>query len=279
MDEASSGSMLEIMVGGCPEATIVVMDAEVRCLVDTVAQVSTLTESYYRKYLESNVKLVDISNILRVNSSHGLDVHFIGYVELDANIMGRVFPGLGILIVRDPTGTPIATRKLEVPGVIGSNIFQNMNAMLTKYETGGKEDCRPSCDHLWSAVLALHEELCAINVGRTTCKVRVAGKHPVNVHARYVRIIPGTVTAAAGGHIYHGVVEDLVSAALPRGLIVNPVYVDVDQQGHIPCSVANLDREGLYLKQRPCWMHAGCSINGRDSTRWWQGYFIRNGNS
>ena len=28
--------------------------------------------------------------------------------------MGKVFPGLGFLIVRDPTGTPIATRKLEV---------------------------------------------------------------------------------------------------------------------------------------------------------------------
>ena len=75
---------------------------------------------------------MDISNILRVNSSQGLDVPFIGFVELDANIMGRVFPGLGFLIVRDPTGTPIATRKLMVPGAIGSNIFRDMNAMLTK---------------------------------------------------------------------------------------------------------------------------------------------------
>ena len=38
-------------------------------------------------------------------------------MELDANIMGRVFPGLGFLIVRDLTGTPIATRKMEVPDV------------------------------------------------------------------------------------------------------------------------------------------------------------------
>ena len=51
MNEASSGSTLERMVGGCPEATIVVMGADVRCLLDTGAQVSTLTESYYRQYL------------------------------------------------------------------------------------------------------------------------------------------------------------------------------------------------------------------------------------
>ena len=248
MNEANSGSTLERMVGGCPEATIVVMGAEVRCLLDTGAQVSTLTESYYRQHLEPNVELVDISSLLMVNSSQGLDVPFIGYVELDANIMGRVFHGLGFLIVRDPTGTPIATRKMEVPGVIGSNIFRDMNAILIKDGTGGKEDCR--CDHMWSAVLALYEEQCAINVGRTTCKVRVAGKHSVIVPARSVRIIPGSVTAAAGGQIYYGVVEELESVALPRGLIMSPVYVAVDRQGRIPCSVANLGREDLYLKPK-----------------------------
>ena len=96
------------------------------------------------------MELVDISSLLRVNSSQGLDVPFIGYVELDANIMGRVFPGLGFLIVRDPTGTPTATRKMEVPGVIGSNIFRDMNAILTKHGTDSKEDY--SCDHMWLAV-------------------------------------------------------------------------------------------------------------------------------
>ena len=94
MNEANSGSTLERMVGGCPEATIVVMGAKVRCLLGTGAQVSTITESYYREHPEPNVGLVDISSLLRVNSSQGLDVPFIGYVELDANIMGRVFPGL-----------------------------------------------------------------------------------------------------------------------------------------------------------------------------------------
>ena len=87
--------------------------------------------------------------------------------------MGRVFPRLGFLIVRYPTGTPIATRKMEVPGVIGSNIFRDINAMLTKDGTGGQDDCRSSCDHMWSAVLVLYEEQCAINVRRTTCKVLV----------------------------------------------------------------------------------------------------------
>ena len=200
MDDASSGSTMERVVGGYPEATsVVVMGAEVRCLLDTWSQLSTLTESYYRQHMESNVKLVDISSIFRVNSSQGSDVPFIGYVELDANIMGRLFPGLGFLIVRDPTDTPIATRKMEVPGVIGSNIFRVMNAMLTKDGTGSQDDCRSSCDHVWSAVLALYEEQCVTTVRRTTCNVRVAGKCSVIVPARSVRSVPGSGTVAAGG--------------------------------------------------------------------------------
>ena len=103
---------------------------------------------------------------------------------------------------------------------------------------------------MWPAVLALYEEQCANNVGRTTCKVRVTGTHSVIVPARSVRIIPGSATAAAGRHIYYGVVEDLESAALPRGLLVSPVYVAVDRQGRIPCSVANLGRGDLYLQPK-----------------------------
>ena len=54
---------------------------------------------------------------------------------------------------------------------------------------------------MWPAVLALYEEQCAINVGRTTCKVRVAGKHSVISPARSIRIIPDSVTVAAGRQI------------------------------------------------------------------------------
>ena len=110
-----------------------------------------------------------------------------------------------------------------------------LTSVSEKHDTGSKEDGRSSCDHMWSAGLALYEEQCTINVGRTTCNVRVTGKHSVIVPARSVRIIPGSVTAAAGRHIYNGVVEELESAALPRGLIVSPVCVAVDRQGRIPC--------------------------------------------
>ena len=94
MNEANSGSTLERMVGGCQRQPLLLwVQRYVACWTQW-QQVSTLTESYYRQHLEPNVELVDISSLLRVNSSQGLDVPFIGYVELDANIMEEYFMDL-----------------------------------------------------------------------------------------------------------------------------------------------------------------------------------------
>ena len=43
---------------------------------------------------------------------------------------------------------------------------------------------------------------------------------------------------------------ELEYAASPRWFIMSPVYVAVDRQGRIPCSVANVGREDMYLKPK-----------------------------
>ena len=74
----------------------------------------------------SKVELVHISHMLKVNGTQGFKVPFLGYVELDAGILGKQFCGLGFLIARDPINTTVAARKMAVPRVIGSNIFIEM---------------------------------------------------------------------------------------------------------------------------------------------------------
>ena len=93
------------------------------------------------------------------------------------------------------------------------------------------------------------------------CKVRGAGKQSVIVPARSVRIIPGSVIAAAGGQIYYGVVEELGSVALPRELIVSPVYVAV-----VFCCKPG-QRGSVSETKDSVRLHAGCSINRRDSPK------------
>lgn len=45
------GSIIENVVGDCPEVKFRVRGVDVGCLIDTGADVSTITESFYKEYL------------------------------------------------------------------------------------------------------------------------------------------------------------------------------------------------------------------------------------
>lgn len=100
---------------------------EVRCLRDTGAQVSTLTESFYRSYLERCCNLVDVGSMISISAASGRDIPFVGYVELDLVIDGCDLGLMGFLIVKDPVDCAMGDRKEQVPGVLGSNVFRDMN--------------------------------------------------------------------------------------------------------------------------------------------------------
>ncbi|KAL0152450.1 hypothetical protein M9458_052173, partial [Cirrhinus mrigala] len=58
-------------------------------------------------------------NWLQLRAANGLTIPYIGYLELDVELCGRVVLGCGILVVRDPPGGVCA----QVPGVLGMNIL------------------------------------------------------------------------------------------------------------------------------------------------------------
>ena len=89
------GSTLNGIVAECPEVTITVMGTDVKCIIDTGAQVSTLTEAFYNQHLRSMVDLNDISDILRINTSQGAELPFIRFTSLQATLMGTTFTVLG----------------------------------------------------------------------------------------------------------------------------------------------------------------------------------------
>ena len=67
---------------------------------------------------------------------------------------------MGLLVVKDPTSTPIAERK--VPGVISSNIFRDIRAKLCQHRgyADYHEALHINSDELERAhVLALYEEV------------------------------------------------------------------------------------------------------------------------
>lgn len=93
--------MFERTVGKCPVVDIRIGDVTVSCLLDTGSQVSTITESLFREHLlGGNKDLLSTSGWLRITAANGLDISYLGYLELDVETMGKVLLKSGFLVVK-----------------------------------------------------------------------------------------------------------------------------------------------------------------------------------
>lgn len=61
-----------------------------------------------------------------LTGGNGLDIPYIGYIELKVCLFGQELADMGFLILRDLRGTPMQERKSEVPGLIGCNILKHL---------------------------------------------------------------------------------------------------------------------------------------------------------
>lgn len=55
---------------------------------------------------------------LQFRAANGLEIPYIGYLELDVTLCGKVMPRCGVLVVKDP---PDAVS--VVPGILGMNVI------------------------------------------------------------------------------------------------------------------------------------------------------------
>lgn len=72
------------------------------CLLDTGSQVSTIHESFFRELLLGEVEdMLSTAGWLKITAANGLDIPFLGYLELDVETMGTTLPGCGFLVVKE----------------------------------------------------------------------------------------------------------------------------------------------------------------------------------
>ena len=92
---------MERVVGSCPEVMARLATVDVRCLIDTGAQVSTITEDCFQKYFETDGHLVDLASRIRIVAANGLTVPYVGYIELDVVIFGVTLRSMGFLVKKN----------------------------------------------------------------------------------------------------------------------------------------------------------------------------------
>lgn len=63
----------------CPETYIELNGVKVKCLLDTGAQVSTISEHFYNEYLSTS-ELSDTRKILKLSAANKLQIPYLGYI-------------------------------------------------------------------------------------------------------------------------------------------------------------------------------------------------------
>ncbi len=80
------------IIGTCPETEVVLGNVPLRCLIDTGAEVSTVTEAFFREHLApSGQEMLDTTTWLRITAANGTTIPYLGYIEADVTICGHVF--------------------------------------------------------------------------------------------------------------------------------------------------------------------------------------------
>lgn len=108
------------LMSSCPHLVICIGGVQVPCLIDTGSMVSTITESCFLQNFEPwGQDRLRSCQWLQLRAANGLDIPYIGYMELDVELCGRLVPKCGVLVVRDPPGGLCS----QAPGVLGMNIL------------------------------------------------------------------------------------------------------------------------------------------------------------
>ena len=197
----------------------------VPCVVDSGSEVSTVTESFFYKYLHNdNLPLNPAHTWLTLTAANGLSIPYSGYFEADVDVAGTVLHNRGILVIKDPPGSSHKT-----PGLLGMNV-------LSLLKTN-------SSDKSWASILNI---TASSETGKAGV-AKVAGRDDVLIPAGSVTVLR-VVGARTEFHGHDVVVTPLVHQTV-KDLMVVPTLGEV-QFGTVPVRVANLGKDDVWLKPR-----------------------------
>ena len=91
-DPSDVEALMERAISKCPVVKVNVSGQSINCLLDTGAEVSTLTEGFFRNHLSPlGHKMKDITGWISITAANGLPVPYLGYVECELVLMGKIF--------------------------------------------------------------------------------------------------------------------------------------------------------------------------------------------
>lgn len=206
----------------------------VPCLVDTGSMVTTITESIFKEKFElwGGDKLKSC-NWLQLTAANGLDIPYVGYFELDVEVLGKVIQKRGVLVVKD-TVNP----KLGVSGILGMNVIKGCYEKLFGEYGPSLFESSPfsRAPTQWQQALQhCHQAQIKATPSRSST-VRVRGGRVSRIPAGTMKLIP---TTCSRHHVGLGTVAlfEPPQSGLPAGLLASTAVVTLTHgTAYIPIS-------------------------------------------
>lgn len=232
------------LVSSCPHLDLSMGGVTVPCLVDTGSMVSTITESFFSEHFAPwGQDRLQSCHWLQLRAANGLAIPYIGYLELDVTLCGKVFHGCGILVVQDPPGL-----SSSVPGILGMNVIRRCYRELFGAHGAGLFDL-PVVNQAPGSVL---EALLQCHQATTRQSrdlfgtARVRGKRALRIPGGVMQFIASTCPEQPSGP---AVLFEPPESGLPAGLLASPCLIQmVRGTAYIP--VVNVGATEILLYPR-----------------------------
>lgn len=234
-------------MGECPVVEVVMQGTAVPCLLDTGSMVTTLTAEFFYKHFQSLSGQLQQCRWLQLRAANGLQIPYLGYLEVDVHILGRTLKKMGILVVQDSSDPYTKTQKSKVPGLLGMNVisqcynelFQQHGSALFQVPT-----VQAAGDAWKQAFTECHQWDCLPPTG-CLGEVKVAGRASVRIPAGSVKLVSARGNQQVGASI-NSVLFEPTHTDLPPGILMSRALLSFDQ-GEISVPVVNVETKDVWL--------------------------------
>lgn len=194
------------------------------CLLDTGSMVTTITESFVAKHFEAGgPERLKACHWLRLRAANGLQIPYIGYLELDFQVLSKQIPKRGVLVIKDMLD---ASPNPDICGVLGMNVIRECYKELFLEHGTALFDLSPVKQDPWQEALQFCHRAQLQPEFQVSGPVRVKGRRRIHIPGGTMKLVPTTCRKASTVHKGSALFEPL-EAGLPYGLLASPALVRV----------------------------------------------------
>lgn len=228
------------LVGGVPVVALQFNGVPIHCLLDTGSQVTLMRESFFQEHFgQQGALLEDPSAWLALQAANGLAIPYLGYVLLDVKVGDVLFPGCGVVVVKDHC-------LANTNGLVGTNIIKHCWDTLTKDNlTVPSLSSERFQQQSWrNAMRVCAKEARFAASDGFTGYVRTINRYPLEIPGHSEVLVWGRTKAGIQKRDYQCLVEPFGESDVLTARAVSTV-----KQGRLPIRVRNISSTPVYLRR------------------------------